>query len=153
MENASKALIIAGAILLAIAIIGVGMYVFGNARDAVSDTGLTDQQADSYNQKFTNYAGTQRGSNVKTMCNTIANHNRTASDDSEVVAIVYDSTATGEKDATEVAATASSESYAKDTADITSVRDDDIQSGASYTITFNYDSTSGKVTEVHIKEI
>ena len=28
MENASKALIIAGAILLAIAIIGVGMYVF-----------------------------------------------------------------------------------------------------------------------------
>ena len=153
MENASKALIIAGAILLAIAIIGVGMHVFGNARDAVSDTGLTDQQADSYNQKFTNYAGTQRGSNVKTMCNTIANHNRTASDDSEVVAIVYDSTATGEKDATEVAAAASSESYAKDTADITSVRDDDIQSGASYTITFNYDSTSGKVTEVHIKEI
>ena len=32
MENASKALIIAGAILLAIAIIGVGMYVFNNAQ-------------------------------------------------------------------------------------------------------------------------
>ena len=37
MENASKALIIAGAILLSIAIIGVGMYVFQNVQETIKD--------------------------------------------------------------------------------------------------------------------
>ena len=39
MENASKALIIAGAILLSIAIIGVGMYVFQNVQETIQDGG------------------------------------------------------------------------------------------------------------------
>ena len=40
MENASKALIIAGAILLSILIIGLGMYIYNMAADAITDTGL-----------------------------------------------------------------------------------------------------------------
>ena len=42
MENASKALIIAGAILLSIAIIGIGMYVYNNAATAMEGTDMTD---------------------------------------------------------------------------------------------------------------
>ena len=37
MENASKALIIAGAILLAIAIIGIGMFVYNNVSGTIRD--------------------------------------------------------------------------------------------------------------------
>ena len=89
MENASKALIIAGAILLSIAIIGIGMYVYNNAATAMDGTDMTDQQVDTYNQTFTNYSGVQRGANVKTLCDRVASHNRTAQDDSEKVQIVY----------------------------------------------------------------
>ena len=40
MENASKALIIAGAILLAILIIGLGIFIYRQAANTVSDTGM-----------------------------------------------------------------------------------------------------------------
>ena len=40
MENASKALIIAGAILLSILIIGLGMYIYQQANSATSGTNL-----------------------------------------------------------------------------------------------------------------
>ena len=36
MENSSKALLIAGAILLAILLIGVGMYTYNNASSTVT---------------------------------------------------------------------------------------------------------------------
>ena len=41
MDNASKALIMAGAILLAVAIVGLGVYFFSMSE------GLTDQAGDS----------------------------------------------------------------------------------------------------------
>ena len=146
MENASKALIIAGAILLAIAIIGVGMLVFSNARDAISDTGMTAEQVAVYNSTFTNYQGTQRGSNVKTMCNTIVTHNLTATDDSEKVQVLYGQ-ATADVDASDVVESNTTTTHIND------IRDKSIQSGVSYTITFGYDSTSAKITTVYINEI
>ena len=54
MENASKALIIAGAILLAIAIIGVGMFVFSNVSDTITGAAdMSEQEIAAYNQDFT----------------------------------------------------------------------------------------------------
>ena len=146
MENASKALIIAGAILLAIAIIGVGMLVFSNARDAISDTGMTQEQVAVYNQTFTNYQGTQRGSNVKTMCNTIVTHNLTAEDASEKVQVIFGSNA-GDVDASAVNEANTTTQHIND------IRDDDIKSGVSYEISFGYDSTSAKITTVYITEL
>ena len=61
MENASKALIIAGAILLSIAIIGVGMFVYNSVSETI--TGAADMSQDeinTYNQTFANYAGTKK---------------------------------------------------------------------------------------------
>ena len=146
MENASKALIIAGAILLAIAIIGVGMLVFSNARDAISDTGMTKEQVAVYNSTFTNYQGTQRGSNVKTMCNTIVTHNLTATDDSEKVQVLYGQ-ATKDVDASDVVESNTTTTHIND------IRDKSIQSGVSYTITFGYDNKKKKITTVYINEI
>jgi len=76
MENASKALIIAGAILLSILIIGLGMMIFNQAKDAMDDTGLDQQKIDTYNSDFANYLGERvSGTNVRTLVNVIKNHN------------------------------------------------------------------------------
>ena len=76
MENASKALIIAGAILLSILIIGLGMMIFSQAQSAMEDTGLDKQKIDTYNADFMNYIGDRvKGTNVRTLANVVKNHN------------------------------------------------------------------------------
>lgn len=60
MENASKALIIAGAILLSILLISLGIMVYQNARNATDDTGLDAEKAQSFNTKITQYCGNNK---------------------------------------------------------------------------------------------
>ena len=52
MENASKALIIAGAILLAILLISLGIMIFNQASNTVSNSGMTEAEVTSFNNKF-----------------------------------------------------------------------------------------------------
>ena len=96
MENASKALIIAGAILLAIAIIGIGMYVFSSASSQVSDADLSKEQIETFNSKFERYEGTQNGTKVKLLLDTIRNSN-SANPDKEIKFYASDTATTGEK--------------------------------------------------------
>ena len=58
MENASKALIIAGGILIAIALISLALYLFANARGLVdiSNTALEKSQIESFNRFYFSYA-------------------------------------------------------------------------------------------------
>ena len=58
MENASKALLIAGAILLSILLITLGIMVFSNAKGTINDVNLDAQQVQAFNSKFTMYCGT-----------------------------------------------------------------------------------------------
>lgn len=58
MENASKALIIAGAILLSILIISLGIMVYNNAKSTVGDANLDAETIQTFNSKFTMYCGT-----------------------------------------------------------------------------------------------
>ncbi len=67
MENASKALIIAGAILLAILLISLGILIFSQAQDVVQNNGMTQAEITAFNAKWTKYEGSQKGSVVKTM--------------------------------------------------------------------------------------
>ena len=68
MENASKALIIAGAILLAIVIISLGLIVVNNVRDTVDKTNMSEQEIQAFNAKFTAYEGDNvSGSRVNTL--------------------------------------------------------------------------------------
>ena len=64
MENASKALIIAGAILLAILIIGLGIYIYNQAQNSVSETGMDKMQVRQFNGQFQPYLDVTLSSNT-----------------------------------------------------------------------------------------
>lgn len=144
MENASKALIIAGAILLAILIIGLGMFIYNQAADTLDGAQLDGQKVDSYNREFLQYEGTKQGSQVKTLLNNIKSHNRKAEDASQVII------ATEEEYESNAKVSAPSEENKEDVNDgISAIK---ILSAKTYNITFAYDPDSGYVTAVGITE-
>ena len=67
MENASKALIIAGAILLAILLISLGIIIFSQAQDTINNSGMSQAELQTYNSQFLKYEGSQKGTVVKSM--------------------------------------------------------------------------------------
>ena len=73
MENASKALLIAGAILVAILLVALGMLVYtaGKANVEKSGTQLDSAQVQAFNSKFTNYEGVRSGTEVVALINDI----------------------------------------------------------------------------------
>lgn len=78
MENASKALLIAGAILLSILIIAIGMYIYNSASSTITDSvgAMSTQEKDAFNNQFVSYEGAQTGSKVKALIGVlIANSN------------------------------------------------------------------------------
>lgn len=67
MDNASKALIMAGAILISLALVGLGVYIFSMSKDIQGNTTQTMDAltAQTTNTQLSNYAGKKvRGSNV-----------------------------------------------------------------------------------------
>lgn len=77
MENASKALLIAGSVLIVILIIGVGMLVYTSMQGTI-DEGLrqmSNQEKDIFNQQFLQFEGTKNGSNVKALKSKVENNN------------------------------------------------------------------------------
>ena len=67
MENASKALIIAGAILLAILLISLGIMIYNQAQDTVSNSGMDQAAVTAFNNQFLKYEGNQKGTMVKSL--------------------------------------------------------------------------------------
>ena len=80
MENASKALIIAGAILLAILLISLGILIFSQAQDTVNNSGMSQAEITAFNNKFLKYEGNrQKGSVVKSLINEVLASNSDSS--------------------------------------------------------------------------
>lgn len=82
MENASKALIIAGAVLIAILLIAFGMIMINAAQTPIdtATAGVTSQGVQVFNSQFTSYAGTRvSGSNVKTLLSILNSNNANSS--------------------------------------------------------------------------
>ena len=69
MENASKALFIAGAILLSILIIAIGMYIYNSSTNSIYSAGdqIASQEQESFNSQWTSYDENQPGSSIKNM--------------------------------------------------------------------------------------
>ena len=70
MDNASKALIMAGAILIAVMLISLGVLLYNRAQDVATDSiGTIDSiGVTAFNEQFTQYCGPRvRGSTVKTL--------------------------------------------------------------------------------------
>ena len=84
MENASKALIIAGAILIAIVLITLGVVILGQGQDVVNNSNIDDVQVQQFNNKFTQYCGTKvTGANVNALLNAVVSNNAIATRDGE----------------------------------------------------------------------
>ena len=89
MENASKALIIAGAILLAILIIGLGIFIYRQAANTVSDTGMDRLAIQQFNGQFENYIKDNvSGATVKSLIQ-LVNTNNAVEDTSKKITLKY----------------------------------------------------------------
>jgi len=142
MENASKALIIAGAILLSILIIGLGMFIYTQAANVMGDANLNKEQVQAYNTQFENYEGKQSGTQVRALLSLIRSHNNANIDDETLQVGVAKAIGT------EGAAVAEGGAQAN-LSNINTLRAL-IKAGKSYRVTFSYDSASGYITAVTI---
>lgn len=89
MENASKALIIAGAILLSILIISLGIMMFNQASGVLNNNSMTEVEVSTFNQKFEQYLGEKvRGANVNSLIQAVNTNNMSTDDETKQVEIV-----------------------------------------------------------------
>lgn len=67
MENASKATIMAGAVIITVLIISAALYLYSSSQGLLKTTGenISDQEKLSFNQQWTYYDGEQLGDSVK----------------------------------------------------------------------------------------
>lgn len=152
MENASKALLIAGAILLAILIIAIGMFIYNSAQSTVNNsmTSMTTQEVDAFNNQFTSYEQKQAGSNVKALIGRlIANSNTYVEESAKVPNVYYFDTgnphAFSGTSEIEMNTDGDNASYVSDLSTLRNA----IENKHPYWISFTY-GESGVITEVNI---
>ena len=134
MENATKALLIAAAILVAILIISLGLVVYNMAAETVQGVSLSDTEIQAHNDKFLRYEGeAQRGSQVNAMLQTVLSSNMNETDEAKKVT-VYN----GSDTASVLLGTSSTTSP------------DRVDTGASYHVWVVYDTNSRLITEIHV---
>lgn len=78
MENASKALLIAGAILICILLIAIGMYIYNSAQGTIQTAAgqMGQQDKEMYNSMIKKYVGnSKKGSDVKQMIEDVISQN------------------------------------------------------------------------------
>ena len=95
MENASKALIIAGAILLSILIIAIGMYIYNSSQNSISGavTQISQQEIDAFNQPWEMYEGRQSGANVRALISKLnSNATENAEEETRLPDLYYEAT-------------------------------------------------------------
>lgn len=140
MENASKALIIAGAILLSILIIGLGMAIYQQASGAIGNANMDPQKIQAYNSEFTSYEGTKSGTQVRALLDIIRSHNLANTDDPSLNVVAMTSSAANVTAAPTELVTATAINDIKKT----------INAGKTYTVDFGYDANSGFIVAVGI---
>lgn len=141
MENASKALIIAASIIIAIVLISLGVMVLNMGQESMKNANMSEAEIMQFNAPFEAYKGVKTGTEVKTLFNKITAHNRTAKDDSQRLVV-----AAGTAPAEGVAATDHTVEAANTT--VTTALGL-IRAGYTYDISFGYDNNSGLITTVY----
>lgn len=81
MENASKALILAASVLVAILIVAMGVTIFNRARNSADVSSLDQTEINMFNSKFEKYSGSQLGSQVKSLVSFAISNANTNQDD------------------------------------------------------------------------
>jgi len=79
MENASKALIIAGAVLLAILIIAIGMLIYNNAQNTIEESvqSMSAYDRNQFNAQWTQYQGQTSGTVVRELISKLVTNAKT----------------------------------------------------------------------------
>lgn len=121
MENATKALLIAAAILIAIVLISLGVYVLSMGQESINSVNMSEQEIMAFNSKFTNYEGKQRGSQVNALAQTVLTNNQAAKDEGSTT-----SKGVAMSGSINIAADGSTTSYNK------------VPTGSYYTVSFTY---------------
>lgn len=87
MENASKALIMAGGVLIAMAIIGLAMFAYMSASDfaQANEDALSISQIESFNRFYTAYITTYSGTNRIKCVDALNILNRAVEDDVKII--------------------------------------------------------------------
>lgn len=139
MENASKALIIAGSILLAILIIAMGVMIFNNAKNAADTSTFDTAEINMFNQKFERYSNNQLGSQVKSLISfAISNASTNKDEPSKLPTVIFvDETGTDTKVEGQMKASDDNETYIDGLGKIRNV----IKSTHNYKVTLDYAST------------
>ena len=134
MENASKALIIAGAILLSILIISLGIMVYNNAKNTVGSANLNKQELQTFNAEWESYIGKKRtASEVRTMCQAVIANNASVAQLATNRYIVVTNTGTANT------TTAAVDTTGAKSADITTLING-LSNANTYTVTAGYDN-------------
>lgn len=137
MENATKALLIAAAVLVAIIIISLGVYVVSLAQNQMegAESGLNDVEIQSFNSTYKSYEGKSvSGTKVKALVDAVYNHNLTESDESRKIELVDGTNAT---------------ILAKEQEDPT--QKPAIKTGKRYSVTCVPEKKSGLITKIQIQ--
>ena len=137
MENATKALLIAAAVLVAIIIISLGVYVVSLAQNQMkgAESGLNDVEIQWFNSTYKSYEGTSvSGTKVKALVDAVYNHNLTESDESRKIELVDGTNAT---------------ILAKEQEDPT--QKPAIKTGKRYSVTCVPEKKSGLITKIQIQ--
>lgn len=131
MENASKALIIAGAILLSILLISLGILIFNQAQDTVNNSGMSQAEITAFNNQFLKYEGNgKKGSVVKSLINEVIASNSDENHATAQVSVQYG------------------------TSEMNPISTKDILTTKSYDIELDYSGTgdAGRVKKIIIKD-
>lgn len=85
MENASKALLIAGSILVCILIVAVGMFIYNSSGSSIqsSVSTMSTSEIEAYNVKYTMYEGEQTGANIKSLVGVLVSNASTNEDEND----------------------------------------------------------------------
>ena len=146
MENASKALIIAGAILLAILIISLGIMIYRQASGVVDSNAMDEVAVSSFNEKFQQYVGDNvRGANVNALITSIVQNNLSNSGDtSKQISITFGSARSTSNWSKSVATTLTRPTSTNTTGQALT--------GKSYKVETTPDEKSGYITTVTISD-
>ena len=147
MENATKALIIAAAILIAIVLISIGVFVLRQGQDAMKSADMSEAQIMAFNSKFETYSGTQRGSQVNALLDRVIASNR------EQQAQVASTDTSAYVEATHTTASGAPTTIIAKTAPTTLADTNKAQSAAYYVVTITKDPKTGIVTKVDFKDM
>lgn len=91
MENSSKALMIAGAIIMCVLLVSIGMFVYSKSSNSMEDsmTVMSTHEIEAHNSEYTMYDSEQTGANVKSLLRIVVSNANLYKDEVTKIPGVY----------------------------------------------------------------